>query len=283
MQQHASRLQHQQHLAQPRSATQQGSIMKKTFVSLIAGLCLAAALVTSAAAQSGDSKDKPRLYTYVSNWAIPRARWDDMEKGRPAAQKTLDQAVASGTILGYGNQEVVVHQADGVTHIGWWIANSMAGVLNALDQVHKAGGATSPVLASATKHWDDIFVSRYYGWKPGTVKDGYVHGAVYKLKADAPNDAVDVLSKGLIVPVLEKLQADGAVSAWQVAEQSVHTLDPALFFVFYISPTAEGLDKVNAAIGQAIGANSLASPAFSSMVDFADHRDELSRGDSVLK
>src|SRR5580698_206960 len=88
-----------------RSVTQRGSIMKTTFVSLIAGLCLAATLATPVAAQTGDSKDKPRLYTYVSNWAIPRARWDDMEKGRPAAQKTLDQAVASGTILGYGSDE----------------------------------------------------------------------------------------------------------------------------------------------------------------------------------
>jgi hypothetical protein len=257
--------------------------MRTTFVSLIAGLCLAATLTTPAIAQSGDTKDKPRLYTYVSNWAIPRARWDDMEKARPGAQKTLDQAVANGTILGYGNEEVVVHQADGVTHSSWWVANSMAGVLNALDQIHKAGGATSPVLSSATKHWDDVYVARAYSWKPGTVKDGYVHGSVYKLKADAPDDAVEVLGKGLIVPVLEKLQAEGAVSAWQVAQQALHTEDPDLFFVFYICPTAEGLDKVNAAIAQAVGANSLASPAFGSMVDMSVHRDQLSRGDSVLK
>jgi hypothetical protein len=257
--------------------------MKTTFVSLIAGLCLAATLVTPAAAQSGDTKDKPRLYTYVSNWAIPRAHWDDMEKSRPGAQKVLDQAVASGTILGYGNDEVVVHQEDGVTHRGWWVANSMAGVLNALDQVHKAGGATSPVLSSATKHWDNVYVARAYSWKPGTVKNGYVHGSVYKLKADAPDNAVEVLGKGLIVPVLEKLQADGAVSAWQVAQEALHSEDPDLFFVFYICPTAEGLDKVNAAIAEAVGANSLASPAFGSMVDMSVHRDQLSRGDSVLK
>src|SRR5580658_4124152 len=97
--------------------------------------------------------------------------------------------------------------------------------------------------------------------------------SVYKLKADAPDDAVEVLGKGLIVPVLEKLQADGAVSAWQVAQEALHTEDPNLFFVFYICPTAEGLDKVNAAIAQAVGANSLASPAFGSMVDMSVHRD----------
>jgi hypothetical protein len=257
--------------------------MRTTFVPLIAGLCLAAVLATPAGAQTTETKEKPRLYTYVSSWAIPRARWEDMEKSGTPVQKVLDQAVAGGTILGYGNQAVVVHQAEGATHESWWVANSMAGVLGALDEIHKAGGAASPVLVSATKHWDNIYVSRFYAWHPGSQKDAYVHGAVYKLKADAPNDAVEVLSKSLIVPVFEKLLADGSVTAWQVAEETLHTQDPNLFFVFYISPRAEGLDKVNAAIGEAIAGNSLASPAFGSMVDFTAHRDSLSRGNSVLK
>lgn len=258
--------------------------MNAILVRSLAAVCLAAVVSASsvATAQTAEPK-KPPLYTYASSWAIPRAHWQDMDKSRAPTDKLLDQSVAAGTILGYGNQEVLVHQEDGVTHVGWWVANSLAGVLGALDEVHKAGGATSPALQSATKHSDEIYVSRFYGWHPGTVKGAYVHSAVYKLKADAPDNAVETLSKSLIVPLFEKLMADGTVVAWQVAEQSIHTADPQLFFVFYITPRAEGLDKLNAALNEAIGANALASPAFSSMVDFSLHRDTLSRGDATLK
>ena len=56
-----------------------------------------------------------------------------------------------------------------------------------------------------------------------------------------------------------------------------------MFFIFFITPNAEGLDKLNAALGAALGANPLAGPAFGSMVDFAPHRDYLARGNATLK
>ena len=86
----------------------------------------------------------------------------------------------------------------------------MAGLIKVLDQFYASGGTTSPALASATKHWDLVFVSKYYNWKPGAYKNAYVHVSSYKLKPDAPDDAVDMLSKQLVVPMLEKLLADGS-------------------------------------------------------------------------
>jgi len=252
----------------------------------LASLCAIGAICIStppAGAQADAAKAKPPLYTYVSSWAIPRARWDDMDKADAANQKALDGDVASGTILAYGSGTVLIHQEDGATHDGWWVANSMAGALNVLDQMYKTKAATVPVFLSATKHWDDFYVSRYYGWKSGTVKGGYVHGSVYSLKADAPNDAVETLSTSFIVPLFEKLMADGSVQAWQVAQQAIHTQSQGLFFVFYITPNAEGLDKVNAALAAAVGANALAGPALGSMVDPAVHRDTLGRENATFK
>jgi hypothetical protein len=260
--------------------------MKAILVRAVASLCVVAALgvwAASASAQTAEVKEKPKLYTYVANWVIPRARFDDMEKASTANQKILDSAVASGTILGYGDGTILVHQVEGATHNNWWIASSEAGLLNVLDQLHQSKTGAPAVLASATKHWDNLYVSRFYGWHPGIVKGGYVHGASYKLKADAPNDAVDTVSKAFIVPLFEKLMSDGTVQAYQVAEENVHTADPALFFIFYITSNAEGLDKVNAALSAALGANPLAGPAFGSMVDFTAHRDELGRANASLK
>jgi hypothetical protein len=50
-------------------------------------------------------------------------------------------------------------------------------------------------------------------WKKGSWKDVYTYGSAYKLKADAPDDAVDQLSKNLIVPLMEKMLADGTIVA----------------------------------------------------------------------
>jgi hypothetical protein len=263
-----------------------GDDMKMMVSRLIAALGLVAALgVTAApaAAQTADAKEKPRLYTYGSNWTIPRARWADMEKDNASTQKILEHAVANGSLVAYGDSTTLVHTPEGPTHTSWWCAMSMAGLFNTLDEFYKSGSSVAPVLTSATKHWDEVYVSRFYNWHAGTIKGGYVHGASYKFKATAPRNALETLSKNLFVPLFEKLMADGAVSAYQVAEQTIHTDDPDLFFIFYITPNAEGLDKVAAATREAIAANQLAAPAIASMVDFTPHRDVLGRENATLK
>lgn len=253
---------------------------------VFAGLCavtMAVALAVPACAQMSEVKEKPPMYSYVGNWAIPRTQWGEMDKSRAADQSVLDKAIASGTIVAYGNDVNLVHTVDGETHDEWWSAMSMAGILNVLDQFYKSGSSTSPVLASATKHWDNIFVSRYYNWHSGSWKDVYTHGASYKLKADAPNDAVDTLSKNVLVPFLEKLLADGTIHEYEIDTEAIHTEAPGTFWVFYIAANAEGLDKANAALMQNLKANPTVGPAFGSMVDFSVHRDELVRTNATYK
>ena len=253
---------------------------------VLAGLCalaMAGILAVPVRAQMAEVKEKPPMYTYVSNWIIPRARWAEMDKGRAAQDKIMDKAVASGTLVGYGEDWNLVHQPEDSTHDSWWSAMSMAGLLNALDEIYKAGMPTSPVLSSATKHWDNIYVSRFYNWHSGSWQGAYTHGSSYKLKADAPNDAVETLSKILIVPLLEKLLADGTLQEYEVDLQAIHTEAPGTFYIFYIAAKAEGVDKVNAALRDALKASPLSGPAFGSMVDFTPHRDYLSRTNATYK
>jgi len=253
---------------------------------VLAGLCALAATSLWAApvrAQAAEIKEKPPMYTYVSNWNIPRARWTEMEKSGAATHKILDKAVAAGTLVAYGDDLNLIHQADGSTHDSFWSAMSMAGVLNVLDEFYKSGTTTSAVLSSATKHWDGLYVSRFYNWHSGSWHGAYTHGASYKLKADAPDNAVDMLSKNFIAPLLEKLLADGTLYEYEVDVEAVHTQDPGTFWIFFIAANAEGLDKVNAALRESLKVNSFAGPAFNSMVDFAPHRDYLSRTDATYK
>ncbi|MGB8769138.1 MAG: hypothetical protein WCC92_05965 [Candidatus Korobacteraceae bacterium] len=253
---------------------------------VFAGLCTLAMAVVCAApagAQMSEVKEKPPMYSYVGFWNIPRAQWAEMEKADAADQTVLDKAVASGTIVAYGSDVNLVHQPDGATHDDWWSAMSMAGLLNVLDQFYKNGSSTSPVLISATKHWDAIYVSRYYNWHPGSWKDAYTHGSSYKLKASAPDNAVEMLSRSMVGPLLEKMLADGTIHEYEIDTEAIHTEAPGTFWIFYIAANAEGLDKVNAAIRDALKSNPLDAPAFDSEVDFTEHRDYLSRTNATYK
>jgi hypothetical protein len=252
---------------------------------VFAGLCalgISAAWVP-ATAQMSEVKEKPALYTYVAAWSIPRAQWADMQKGSASDQKIYDKAVADGTIVGYGNDVTLVHQSDGPTHDAWWSAMSMAGVLNVLDRLEKSGNTVSSVLASATDHSDNIYVSHHYNWHAGSWKDAYTYTAFYTLKPDAPANAVDTLSKNMIVPLLEKMLADGTLHEYEIDEQAVHTSVPGTFLIVYQAASADGLDKVNAAIGEAIKSKPLDGAAFESMVSIAAHHDELVRTNATYK
>jgi hypothetical protein len=250
---------------------------------LICGLLLSAACAVPSSAQTSEVKEKPPMFTYVANWQIPRSHWADMEKSNSANSPILEKALANGTIVGYGNDENLVHQPDGETHDNWFSAMSMAGLINVLDQFYSAPNLTSDVLASSTKHWDVIFVSHYYNWHPGSYKGAYTHVGAYKLKTDAPDDAVDTLSKNLIVPLLEKMLSDGTILEYEVDTMAIHTEAPGTFWISYVAPKPEGLDKVLAAIADRAKTQPLNGSAFGSMTDSNGHRDELIKGDGTYK
>ena len=259
--------------------------MKKKIAAASLGIVLTCALgaATPAGAQSTEVKEKPPLYTYVGSFALPRSKWAELAKQNVAEQKIFDKALSSGQLIGYGTDTELVHTNDGYTHDSFWSSMSMAGLLGVLDDLEKGGSTTGAVLSSATKHDDSLLRSRYYNWKPGTVKGGYSHVAAYTLKENAPDNALDVLSKSFGVPLFEKLLADGTIVEYEIDEEQIHTETPGRFWVVYLCKTADGLDKVNTALNGAFGASPFIGPALDSMVQPANHRDYLSRTDAVYK
>ena len=152
-----------------------------------------------------------------------------------------------------------------------------------LNQLLAADITTSPAMAMPTKHWDSIYVSRYYNWKPGSWKNGYTEVSVYHLKAAAPDDAIDMLSKHLVVPLLEKLLADGTILEYEIDTAAIHTGAPGMFAIIIISPQPEGLDTVSAAIRGSQKDHPPGIEAFGYMEDYSTHRDELLKGDGIYK
>jgi len=260
--------------------------MNRRSCSIFAGLCalaLSSLCTLPANAQNSEVKAKPPMYSYVANWQIPRAHWGEMAKSSDADKAILDKALADGTIVAYGNDENYVHTPDGYTHDDWWSSMSMAGLLNVLDQFYSSGNVDSPALEAATKHSDEIVVSRYYNWHSGSYKDAPLSVAIYQLKPDAPDDAVEMLSKTLVVPLMEKLLADGTIAEYEIDTQAIHTDEPGIFAIVWIPVNNAAVDKVNAALRTAMAEQPLGGPAFLSMIDYSKHRDELWRGSGVYK
>jgi hypothetical protein len=246
-------------------------------------LVLCALWAKPASAQMSEVKEKPPMYSYVANWAIPRAHWADMDNDYMQDAKILDKAMADGTIVGYGYDVALVHTPDGGTHDDWWSSMSLAGLFNTLNQFYATGTATSPVLMTATKHWDNVLVSRYYNWHSGTVKNGYGVLGIYKLKPHAPSDALDNLSKNLVAPLLEKMLADGTVSEYEIDTEAIDTDAPGTFWIYYLATNADALDKVDTAIRETLKANPMAGPAFGSATESSAHRDGVSRSTATYK
>jgi hypothetical protein len=251
-----------------------------------AGLCamaMAALWAVPARAQIPEVKEKPPQYSYASFWTIPRAQWPEMAKADAADKVIMDKAIANGTIIGYGNEVNVVHQVDGATHADWWSSMSMAGLLNVLAQLQSSESANSPALQSATKHWDEIIVARYYNWRPGTWQGVYTNAGFYKLKANAPDNAVELLSKNLIAPLMEKLFADGTIVQYEIDTEAVHTDAPGRFWIFCVAKNADAIDKINAAVRDAMKSDPLGAAAFDSILDSTAQRDYLALANATYK
>ena len=96
-------------------------------------------------------------------------------------------------------------------------------------------------------------------------------------------DAIEPLSKTTIVPLLEKFVAGGSLVEYEIDTEAVHSEAPGTFYVFLITPNAQGLDKFRAAQREAIKASPLLGPAFEAMTDFTAHRDMLARTNATYK
>jgi hypothetical protein len=246
-------------------------------VLLLCALALMPLTANRASAQSSSS-EKPPLYTYVSEWTIPRAMWADYIKGQAADIDILKKAVADGTIVAYGDYTVITHQEGAPTHGSWFSANSMAGVLKVLETVRTAPGAVAPPLAAA-KHWDYLMESRNYNDQSGTFTNAYLRVGHWAPKEGG--DASGKVLKASMVPLLDKLVADGSLHGYQIDMENVHSSDPGTIFVAIMANGAEGLDKFNAALDEAEKSDPAVYAGMGSVLNQSGHRDFLARVSSM--
>jgi hypothetical protein len=249
--------------------------LRKRLVGIV-GLCLLAGSLVRA--QSGGA-DKPPMYTYVSEWAVPRAMWGDYQKLQTGDDEALGKRVADGTLIAFGSYSVLNHQEGLPTHGSWFSASSMANLMKALEELRSAPDNTSPVLA-ASRHWDLILMSRDYHAHSGTFKNGYLRVGTWKYKAGV-NDPGGKIVKATMVAMFERLLNEGALHGYQIDVETVHSSDPDAFNLAIIANGAEGIDKFDVAIDDMEKNNPAGEAAFESLLDTHGHRDFLAHVDMM--
>jgi hypothetical protein len=240
-------------------------------------LCILICIVVVAPlhAQMADQGKQP-VYTYVAQWAVPRAQWADMVKVDEADRPVLDKLVADGTLVGYGAYTNLIHQEGEPTHGTWFSAKSEGNLLKALEAIYAQPGlVTAPVQANS-KHWDLILTGDIYNGKAGTWKDGYLTWSQWELKPGSMRGYSE-LTKKAFVPILEKLLAEGTITAYGLESEDYHQGKLGVIYEYFTVPDAASLDKANKALEDAFNSNPALGDAVRALADLHGHRDFLTR------
>ena len=229
--------------------------------------------------------EEPVVYTRVAQWQIARPHWGAYEKDlKKNTVPVMEKLLADGVITEYGADRTTVHSPEGYTHSTWFAAKSPAGLEKALDALVASEDKLTPEERrkqdtdfAGTKHADMIL--RSVSFKNRTVKTdkGYGQVSAQKMLPGKGQDYQELWDK-YTKPVLEQLYKDGAVTAYGVDTELIHTGDQAFRFYWQLMPDADALDKVEAAFEaarqkrtpeerKAIGL------AFAELRDPAGHRD----------
>jgi len=240
-------------------------------IGVAVGLVLVALAMVSSPIAFSQMEPTPTVYTYVSQFQVPRANWvgysEDTEK---TVVPVLEKLTADGTIAGWSTFEQVVHTPDGYTHGAAWSSNTISGLMKVLDEIRKGG--PRPGQIAATKHEDLLMQTRMYHAGSGT--EAYLRVVCSLAKADKPEGYTAMLKK-LLVPTFEEQLKKGVATYYGVDEQYVNTSAPSMRCVVITYPNAEGMDKWAAAINATMAKWSPAERAEFAGATVADSRRDI--------
>ncbi|HVS88707.1 MAG TPA: hypothetical protein VHF01_10880 [Candidatus Acidoferrum sp.] len=217
----------------------------------IAGLLVVVLAVFSVPIALSQMERAQPVYTYVSQFQVPRANWAQFaEDNDKTFVPVMERFMADGTIMGWSTFETMVHTPDGYTNGSSWSSNSLAGIMCVLDELRKGG--PRPGQLAATKHEDYLMQSTMHHASTVTGGSGYLRVVCQMAKADRPGEYAAALNKYL-VPTFEEQFKKGVATSYGVDEQYVNSSAPSLRCLVITYPNAEGMDKWATAINATLG------------------------------
>ena len=254
------------------------------------GMCrwitaLVASVLAVAVGSTVTAQDQPVVYTRVAQWQIARTNWGPYEKDlKKTMVPVMEKLLADGVIIEFGADRNTVHSPDGYTHSTWFCAKSLANLEKALDTLVESETKLTPEERRkqdtdfvGTKHADLVLRSVQFRNRTLKTEKGYGTVASQRILPGKVQEYLALYDK-YTKPVLEQLYADGAVTAYGIDAEVIHTGDPGLRFFWQIVPDADALDKVEAAYAAARAKRSpeerrAIGAAFAELTDATAHRD----------
>jgi hypothetical protein len=209
-------------------------------------------------------------YTYISLWAVPRAQWADFEKTREQAKPVFDRFMADGSLVAWGFDAIMVHTEEGYTHVSWFIAPSIAGIMKTLEALRSS--STGAPYTSVTKHSDLLLHTLVHGGKAATMTTGYMRVALYQAKP-GEGERFEESFKKYIKPMLDTELTSGTLLMYSLNTESIHTYPPGGYSLMALYTTAEGLDKGAADLAALIKENPAIVASLVLETDMERHRD----------
>ena len=232
------------------------------------------------------TQEIPYTVRFVSEWSIPPAQ-------RTAYLTYLDENVkpvfeklsADGTVLNWGIYTTAVYDENSFSNGCWFEAATMAGIDRVLAQLGRL--KQSQLITADVKHRDMLLRTTLRRSKEGSGKDGYYYfnsTLLQPTKRDQWRQWWDKYQK----PMYEQFLAEGLVSMYEIEAGEIHTMDPSWVYLAYVAPSAEALDKINAAF-QARGNKRNAeesraiSDEYDAVIVAGSHRDYLAHANSYAQ
>ena len=221
--------------------------MKRRITGLLLIAVLAVIFVPAAVPQM--EQGQPVVYTFVSQFQVPRANWaayaDEAEK---SSIPIFEKLTADGTILSYVTFEHVVHTQEGFTHGAAWSSSTISGLMKVLDEVRKIG--PRPGQIAATRHEDYLMQTSMYAMSSG--KPAYIRVVCQNGKPERP-ETYDATIKKYIWPMVEDQIKKGVAVYVGLDSQYVNVMAPSTRCLVIDYPNAESMDKWAAAVNATFG------------------------------
>jgi len=247
--------------------------MKRSYRATLcfAVLFIAAIALTPKPAAAQMTQD---YYTYVSQWAVPRAQWDAFAKQQESDIPRMKQLLADGTIIAWGNDEVRVHQEDGYTHAEWFTATSRANLLKALEEQWTT--ATNASYVSSTKHSDLFLHTIAHGGNAVSNGTGYLRVAFYQAKPGEAEALQSLLMKN-VKPFLDSAVANGTLTMYNIDQEDIHTSAPGAYNLAMLFRDGAAMDKFFADLMASGKTDPTTGQLLESLTVAKEHRDSFGR------
>lgn len=215
----------------------------------------------------------PRTFRFISEWKVPRKSIQvfaaELEKNvRPILQRMMQDEI----VFDYGTYMTIIKEDDGSTNGYWFEIPTMAALQKVLDELAKL--PPSAIGDSAIKQHDYLLRNHLRVAKPSSGSNGYLYfhsSLIQPGKSAQWRQWWDRYQR----PRYEKYLADGLITMYEFDSGEMHTMDPNWWYLVWVSPTADALDKMNLIKGAQFTLEERGD--FEAVVVAGSHRDYFAR------